>query len=137
MWGSDARSAGIENPIGVIRVLQVRSNNVEPSESVNARYLLAKANERSSCFDESKELWPKMPFVVERFAFAGRAEGLAWAGAGPDFAAVGPSGESQCIAPDGDSSEPVALSESFDIFWLDILYRPFVNLAWRHHASLD
>ena len=86
--GSDARSADIDRPAGVARVIQVRLNKVEPSESVNGRNLFAKTNDRSSCFDETKELWPKMPFVVERFAFAGRAEGLAGTGARPDFAVV-------------------------------------------------
>ena len=113
--GSDARCAGIETPAGVIRVIQVSSNSVEPSESVNARYLLAKAHERSSCFDETKELWPKMPFVVERFAFAGRAEGLAGTGAGPGFAVIWPTGESQGVRPDPDTGEEVALGVSGDI----------------------
>ena len=76
---AEARSAQIDRPAGVTRVIQVRLNKVEPSESVNGRNLLANAYDRSSCFDESKEFWPKMPFVVERFAFAGRAEWLAWA----------------------------------------------------------
>jgi hypothetical protein len=96
-------------------VIQVSSNSVEPSESVNARYLLAKANDRSSCFDETKELWPKMPLVVERFTFACRAEWLAGAGASPDFAVVFPSGESQGIGPDPDAGEEVALSVSREI----------------------
>jgi hypothetical protein len=95
--GSEARSAEIDSPAGVTRVIQVRLNKVEPSESVNGCNLFAKANERSSCFDEWKPLWPKMPFVVERFAFAGRAEWLAGAGAGPDFSVIGPSGEAQGV----------------------------------------
>ena len=108
--GSEARSADIDRPAGVARVIQVRLNKVEPSESVNGRNLLPKANDRSSCFDEWKPLWPKMPFVVERFAFAGRTEGLAGAGACPDFAVVGPSGETEGVGPDTDSGEEVALS---------------------------
>ncbi len=118
--GSEARSAEIDRPAGVCRVIQVRLNKVEPSESVNGRNLLAKANERSSCFDEAKELWPKMPFVVERFAFAGRAEGLAGAGAGPYFAGVFPFGKPQGVAPDADSGEKVALAESSEIIGLNI-----------------
>jgi hypothetical protein len=95
--GSEARSAQIDRPCGVTRTVQVRLNKVEPSESVNGRNLLAKRNDRSSCFDESKELWPKMPFVVERLAFSSRAERLAGAGARPDFALVGPSGEPERV----------------------------------------
>jgi hypothetical protein len=113
--GSEARSADIDRPAGVIRVIQVRLNSVEPSESVNGRNLFPKANDRSSCLDEAKELWPKMPFVVERFAFAGRAEGLAGARPGPDFAVVGPSCETQGVTPDSDSSEEVALGVSSEI----------------------
>jgi hypothetical protein len=74
--GAEARSAEIDRPAGVTRTVQIKLNKVEPSESVNGRNLLAKANDRSSCFDETKEVWPKMPFVVERLAFAGRTEGL-------------------------------------------------------------
>jgi len=69
--GSEARSAQIDAPAGVIRVTQVRLNKVEPSKSVCRRNLFAKANERSSCLDESKEFWPKMPLIVERFFLAG------------------------------------------------------------------
>jgi hypothetical protein len=115
MWGSEARSAQIDRPCGVTRTVQVRLNKVEPSESVNGRNLLAKANERSSCFDQSKELWPKMPFIVERLAFACRAEGLAGAGTGPDFAVVGPSGEPEGIGPDPDSGEEMALRVSSEV----------------------
>jgi hypothetical protein len=61
-----------------------------------------------------------MPFVVERFPFTGRAEGLAGAGACPDFAVVGPSGETQGMAPDADSGEKVALAESSEIIGLNI-----------------
>jgi len=96
-------------------LIQVRLNKVEPSESVNGRNLLAKANERSSCFDETKELWPKMPFVVERFAFAGRAEGLAWAGTRPDFPVVWPPGKAQSVRPDPDAGEEVALGVSSQV----------------------
>jgi hypothetical protein len=87
-------------------------NKVEPSESVDRRNLFAKAYDRSSCLDESKELWPKMPFVVERFTFAGRAEGLAGAGARPDFPFVGPPGETERVAPDADSGKEVTLGVS-------------------------
>src|ERR1017187_428700 len=115
--GSEARSAEIVRPAGVIRVIQVRLNKVEPSESVNGSNLFAKANERSSCFDEWKPDWPKMPFVVERFAFTGRTEGLAGARTGPDFPVVWPSCEPQGVAPDSDSSEEVALGVSSEIIW--------------------
>jgi hypothetical protein len=117
---SDARSAQIDRPAGVTRTIQVRLNKVEPSESVNGRNLLAKANERSSCFDETKELWPKMPFVVERFAFAGRAERLARAGAGPDFPVVWPPGEAQGVRPDPDAGEEMALGVSSQVVGLNI-----------------
>ena len=118
--GSEARSAEIDRPAGVIRVIQVRLNNVEPSESVNGRNLLAKANERSSCFDETKELWPKMPFVVERLAFAGRAEGLAGAGTRPDFPVIWPPGEAQGIRPDPDAGDEMALGVSSQVVGLNI-----------------
>jgi len=66
-----ARCAGIENPEGVIRCVQIISYKVDPSEAVNRRYLLAKDALRSSCSDEAKEVWPKMPWIVLRFAETG------------------------------------------------------------------
>jgi hypothetical protein len=112
VWGSEARSAEIDRPAGVTRTVQVRLNKVEPSESVNGRNLLAKANDRSSCFDESKEFWPKMPFVVERFAFTGRAEWLAGAASGPDFSVVCPPSEPERVRPDSNAGEEMALRVS-------------------------
>jgi hypothetical protein len=111
----DARSAEIDRPAGVTRTVQVRLNKVEPRQSVNGRNLLAKANDRSSCFDETKELWPKMPFVVERFTFAGRAEGLAGTASGPDFSVVWPASKPERIGPDPDAGEEMALSISVEL----------------------
>jgi hypothetical protein len=113
--GPEARSAQIDRPAGVIRVIQVRLNKVEPSESVNGRNLFAKANDRSSCFDEWKPDWPKMPFVVERLALAGRTEGLTGTGTGPDLSVIWPSRKSQGIAPDSDPGEEVTLGISSEV----------------------
>jgi hypothetical protein len=117
---ADARSAGIETPAGVSLVIQVRSYKVEPREAVKARYLFAKDCDRSSCFDESKPSWPKVPRIVERFAFAGRAEGLTGAGASPDFAVVGPSGEPECVTPNSNTAEEMALGVASQIVGLNI-----------------
>lgn len=134
MRAADARSAQIDRPAGVTRVIQVRLNKVEPSESVNGRNLLAKANDRSSCFDEPKELWPKMPRVVERFAFAGRAEWLAGARSSPDFPVVGPSGQSQCVTPDPDSGEEMALGIPSQVVWSNIGNGSLIHVPRRDHA---
>ncbi|HYV62398.1 MAG TPA: hypothetical protein VE958_06975 [Bryobacteraceae bacterium] len=82
--------------------------------------MLAKANDRSSCFDETKELWPKMPFVVERRAFSGRAEWLAGTAARPDFAVVGPAGEPERVGPDSDAGEEVTLGISSQLIGSNI-----------------
>ena len=70
-----------------------------------------------------------MPFVVERFAFAGRAEWLAGAGACPYFAFVGPSGESQGVAPDSNAGEEMALGVSAEVIWSDIGDRSFIYIS--------
>jgi hypothetical protein len=89
---ADARRAQIDRPAGVTRCFQVSLNSVEPTESVFARNLLAKDNERAADGDKSIELWPKMSIVGFTLAFAGRRERLARATAGPDGSGVRPSG---------------------------------------------
>lgn len=110
-----ARCAGIENPEGVIRCVQVISYKVEPSEAVNRRYLLAKDALRSSCFDEAKEVWPKMPWIVLRGSFAGAGEGSARAGAGPDGAVGGPSGKGEGVVPNRDACKEMHSGESPEV----------------------
>jgi hypothetical protein len=68
-----------------------------------------------------------MPFVVERFAFAGRAEWLARAGAGPDFAVVGPIGEPERIGPDTDSGEEMTLGVSGEVIGPNMFNWSFIN----------
>src|ERR1035438_4712518 len=136
MGRSEARSAEIDRPAGVTRIIQVRLNKVEPSESVNRRDLFAKAYDRSSCFDEPKELWPKMPFVVERFAFAGRAEGLAGARPRPDFA-VSPSRKIEGVVPYCNSAEEMRSFESFEVFWPNRLNWSLIYFSIRDNSRLN
>jgi hypothetical protein len=49
---TEARRAGIDRPEGVTLAFHVRLNNVEPSKSVLARNLFAKASDRAEDFDE-------------------------------------------------------------------------------------
>jgi hypothetical protein len=102
---ADAASRGIERPAGVVRTFQVSEYTVEPSETVAARYLLAKHDVRSALADEPEELGPQVARVICPTSTAGDREGLAGAGAGPDFALVGPPGGSQGVGPYRDSRE--------------------------------
>ena len=55
---TEARSAGIDRPECVARTFHVSLYKVEPSESVFARNLLAKADWRAALADEMVEIWP-------------------------------------------------------------------------------
>lgn len=87
---TDARSAEIERPNGVVRGFQVRVNKVEPTEAILARNLLSKDDWRSALADEVEPRGPQMPLVSKPIAFACRAERLAGARACPNWAIVRP-----------------------------------------------
>jgi len=90
MRRADARSAQIRRPDGVTRSFQVSENNVEPLEASWARNLLSNDDCRAELADESEELGPEVPRVLELRLLAGRGEGLAGTRAGDDRAVVGP-----------------------------------------------
>lgn len=87
---TDARSAQIGRPDGVLRAFQVSPNKVEPSEAVFARNLLSKHNWRPALRQEVKERWPQMPLVIKPQPLACRAERLAGATARPNSTIVRP-----------------------------------------------
>jgi len=65
MRRADAASWCIKYPEGVVRAFQVRTNKVDPSEPVLARYLLTKDPSRSAGVDEPEPLGPEMLLVGE------------------------------------------------------------------------
>jgi hypothetical protein len=69
MRGTDARSAQIERPDGVILGFQVSLNKVEPLKAIFRRNLLSKDDARSALRDESVPHRPEMTVVVEALAF--------------------------------------------------------------------
>jgi hypothetical protein len=74
---------------------------------------------------------PQVPLVIKPRSFACRGERLARAGSGPDRSVLWPSGELQCKAPAANAGEEVALSESGEFAWLDVLNGSFVhNSGW-------
>lgn len=115
MGRADARSAEIDRPDRVFRILQVNCHNVEPSKAVRACNLLPKHNWRAALFDETKKGRPKVSFVSGAAALARAAERLARAGACPDGPLVTPSCVSECVTPDTDAGEEMTLSESCEV----------------------
>jgi hypothetical protein len=113
---TDARSAQISSPEGVVRSFQINAYSVEPREAVRARNLLPKNRIRSALVNELEPGGPEVSLVGGSFASAGDAEGLAGAGAGPDGSVVGPTGESEGVAPDPDACEEMRLSRCSHVF---------------------
>jgi hypothetical protein len=134
---TEARSAGIDRPDGVVLTFQVIRNIVEPSEAVRGSNLLAKDDVRAALADEPEELGPQMAFVALAAALPCRAEWLAWAGAGPDFAVVRPSGVSERVGPYADSCEKVALPIPGNIGCCNVTDAPFVDIAGRDVSRFD
>lgn len=58
MRRTDARTAGIDRPDGVIRSFHVSLNKLEPSKAVLARNLFAKDDCRAALLDEMEERGP-------------------------------------------------------------------------------
>jgi hypothetical protein len=58
MRRTEARSAEIERPAGVVLAFQVSENKVDPSEAVFARNLLSKDDIRAAFADEMEERRP-------------------------------------------------------------------------------
>jgi hypothetical protein len=136
---TEARSANIERPEGVVLRFQVRPYNVEPSESVRACNLLAKDWYffTLSVLYEVEEGRPKVPLISNPCFFACRAERLARAGTGPCGAIIGPSGKAEGVGPYSKAGEEMALGESHKLIWLDILDTPCVNFARRNQTFLN
>lgn len=135
--GTEARSAKIERPDGVVLRFQVRLNNVEPSESVLWRNLFAKDRYRLSRGDEPEPLRPKMSVVSNAFLFPRDRERLAWAGAGPDPAIIGPSGKPEGIAPNCNARKEMALPVGAKVVGLDIFNGSFIDFSRGNQVSLD
>lgn len=115
MRRSEARSAGIECPAGVTRLIQVSLYNVEPSEAVLAANLFANDEFRATLADKPEEVRPEVPLVSKPASLACRAERLAWAGCGPDGAIVGPSGAAEREGPHANAGEEVALGVPVEV----------------------
>ena len=79
MRGTEARSAGIERPDGVVRTFHVSRYKVEPSEAVLACNLFAKNDVRAALRNEAEEVGPEVPLVFGAATLSGDAEWLAWA----------------------------------------------------------
>lgn len=108
---TEARSAGITNPAGVVRCFQVSVNNVPPSKRVLACNLLSNNCVRAALADEPEEAWPQVPLVRSPSSFACRAERRAGAASCPDWPVVRPSCEAQSVGPATDACEEMTLGK--------------------------
>lgn len=134
---TDARSAEIDRPAGVVRSFHVRLNKVEPTKSVLARNLLTKDLLRAALSDEMVPMRPKVPLVSNPASSACRAERLARRASCPHGPIVRPSGETQGVRPDADSSEEVALGVGCKFGRADVTNVPFINVAIGDHSCVD
>jgi len=114
---TDPRCAGIKCFDGVARSFQVNAYNVEPSESVRARYLFTKDERRAARLDESEPDGPEVSLVVEASSSSCLGEGLARARAGPHVCVIRNSSKTKCVRPDADTSEGVELGHASKIVW--------------------
>jgi hypothetical protein len=114
---TDARSAQICSPNGVVRAFQVNVYRVEPHEASRARNLLSKDDCRLALADEVEEGRPQVPLVGKScfLVLLRGAEGLARAAAGPHGPVTGPSSQLERIRPPSDACKEVTLIESCEI----------------------
>lgn len=134
---TDARSAQICRPAGVVRTFQVSEYSVEPSEGILARNLLSKDRCRSALADEFPENGPEVPFVGGSPTFSGDGERLAGAASGPHRAINWPSREGKCVRPPTDPGEKVALGIGGEVMGSNIRDASFVHVTGRDEPGLD
>jgi hypothetical protein len=134
---TEARSAEIDSPDGVVRCFQVSVNKVEPTKSVFARNLLAKDNDGAALADEVVPGWPQVPLVSKPSAFACRAERLARTGTCPNRSVVRPPGATKRVAPDADAGEEVALGEAVEVARVNVLDASLVDDSIGDESSTD
>jgi hypothetical protein len=132
---TDARSAQIGTPNGILNSFQIKPYSIEPSTPIDACNLLAKDNCRAALADEAKELGPKVPFVGSALTFSCIAKRLAGAGAGPDRGIVTKSGQSQCKRPSANAREKVrwTVSTHFPPFHVSDVSR--IHISMRDFSS--
>ena len=135
--GSEARSAEIDRPAGVSRVIQVRLNNVEPSERVIVCNLFAKEDVRATLLDELGPDRPEMALVGEALAEPRDAERLTRAAPRPDLAIVGPACGAKGVGPDADTGEEVTLVILSEVRGFDFDDAAFIHVSFCDVSGLD
>lgn len=136
MRRTDARRRKRDGPEGVSQGFQVSVYKVDPRLDSLARNLLSKDDWRFALTDEPGEARPKVSWVRKPSSSACRAERLARTGTGPNRSIIWPAGATKREGPDADACEEVALRETAQIAWVDILDTPFIHDAWRYMAGL-
>ena len=126
---TEARSAGIDRPDGVVRTFQVSLYKVEPLQAVTTCNLLAKADDRSAGLDEPEEVRPQVSLVAGTLALACCRERLAWTGTGPNRPRIIPPGRAQGVGPDADSGEEVALGVACEVCGLHVDDGSFIYVS--------
>jgi len=83
------------------------------------------------------ECGPQVPLVSKPASFACRAERLARTGSGPHRTVLWPSGELERKAPSTDACEEVALGESCEFAWHNVLDGSLVHNSIWDVSALD
>jgi hypothetical protein len=112
---ADARSRQIDRPDGVVDVLQVKANTVEPRPCSLARNLFTKHRDRVALSYEPEPAIPKIARIVGAKGLTSPRPRLAGTGAGPDGSVIWPSCEPQGVAPSSDAGEEMALNKSGEV----------------------
>ena len=121
MGGVHGASRDIDAPAGVVFSRQISAHSVEPTVASLSRNLFSHDDRGPDGADESKEVGPQMPWVVDTAAFARDRERLAGARTRPEGPVVGPSGEAAGESPPADPGEEVALGEVSQVIRLHVL----------------
>lgn len=133
----DGASRNINRSAGVVFSFQVSGNSVEPTVASRSCNLLAHNDRGPTGADESKEVGPKVPWIVLAKSFTGDGERLARAASRPQRRVVWPSGHSRGDGPETAAGEEVTLRKTRKVFWIDVNDGPPVDDAVSDNVILD
>lgn len=133
----DGASRNINRPAGVVFSFQVSGNSVEPTVASRSCNLLAHNDRGPTGADESKEVGPKVPWIVLAKSFTGDGERLARAASRPQRRVVWPSGHSRGDGPETAAGEEVTLRKTRKVFRIDVNDGPPVDDAVSDNVILD
>lgn len=137
MGRADPRSAQIGGRVGIAQSFQVSAYSIDPEPASRARNLFPKDDCRAAVADEPAELRPKVTRVRRPEPFPGDTERLAGATPRPDRSLIRPTGEPERVGPTSNPGKKVALHESDQVAWFDIINTPFIHGPWSDQVGAD